>query len=346
MSRQDQFMEALFTRYRWVLHLIFWIAVLAFYVLFFGRRTSNYVQTMFFVGLLMPVTIATTYLLNYYLVPRYLLRGRYGFFLLYFGYTLVASLFLELTIAMLTFLVMAGQNTRNMSPASIDIFFLLASLLVVVFLGVAVKMLLYWRTARLDNEVLVRQKLETELKFLKVQLNPHFLFNTLNNLYYLTSQKSDKAPQAILQLSEVLDYVIHQSQHTEVPLPAELQQVDNYIELELLRYGDRVTVEKEVSGDPSLHTIGPMLLITLMENAFKHGVMNSTGSSWIRFGLDCTSDRVEVHVSNSRTSSVSGSGIGLANLKSQLMHLYGERHSLVLSDNLDQEFSVTLSIHR
>jgi hypothetical protein len=345
MTRQEQFMDTLYSRYRWMLHLIFWLAVLAFYVLFFGRQTSNYVQTMFFVGLLMPVTIATTYLLNYYLVPRYLLRNRYGLFLLYFVYTLVASLFLELTIAMLTFLVMAGQNTRNMSPASIDIFFLLASLLVVVFLGVAVKMLIHWRTARLDNEVLLRQKLETELKFLKVQLNPHFLFNTLNNLYYLASQKSDKAPQAILQLSEMLDYVIHQSQYPEVPLPAELQQVDNYIELELLRYGDRVQVVKQVSGDPNPHTIGPMLLITLMENAFKHGVMNSTGSSWIRFNVACSQERVEVQVSNSRTPVVSGSGIGLANLKSQLTHLYGEKHHLVVSDS-DNEFSVTLSISR
>ncbi len=345
MTGQEQFMDTLFSRHRWVLHLIFWLTVLVFYVVFFGRQTSNYVQTMFFVGLLMPVTIATTYVLNYYLVPRYLLRNRYGYFILYFVYTLVASLFLELIIAMLTFLVMAGQNTRNMSPASIDIFFLLASLLVVVFLGVAVKILIYWRTARLDNEVLLRQKLETELKFLKVQLNPHFLFNTLNNLYYLASQKSDKAPRAILQLSEMLDYVIHQSQYTEVPLPAELQQVDNYIELELLRYGDRVTVEKQVHGDPNPHKIGPMLLITFIENAFKHGVMNSTGSSWIRFQLNCDAQWLEVSVRNSRTPAVSGSGIGLANLKSQLMHLYGEKHRLVISDS-DSEFSVTLSINR
>ncbi len=342
MSRAGDLIDHIFTRRRWVIHLFFWLFVLAFYVIFFGRKNSNYLQTFFFVGLLMPVTIGTTYFLNYYLVPRYLMRERYGFFVLYFIYTLLGSLFLEMMIAMLTFIVMAEVNIRDMSPASIDIFFLLTSLLMVVFLGVAVKMLLHWRQSKEEYQKLMRDKVEAELRFLKVQLNPHFLFNTLNNLYYLTTQKSEKAPQAILELSEMLDYVLHQGKSVFVPLADELKQVDNYIALELLRYEDRVDVSKEIAGLTLEHTIGPMMLITLIENAFKHGVMTSAGKSWISIKVACGPDRTDITISNGWRNDFRGKGIGLDNLRSQLEHLYPEKHSMKIDMEKQGEFSVNL----
>ena len=273
MLRTHQLLDNLFNKKRWVIHVLFWVIVLFFYVVFFGRKNSAYLQTLFFVGLLMPVTIITTYFLNYYLVPRYLIKERYGHFLLYFIYTLLGSLFLETMIALLTFIGIAELRIRDMSPASVDIFFLLTSLLMVAFLAVAIKMVLHWRQSKEDYQKLMRDKVEAELKFLKVQLNPHFLFNTLNNLYYLTTEKSDKAPQAILQLSEMLDYVMHASHSTFVPLQEELKQVRNYIALEMLRYEERVDIEINVEGKMETHRMGPMMLITLVENAFKHGVM-------------------------------------------------------------------------
>ena len=333
-----------FSRQRWVIHVLFWLFVLLFYVVFFGRKNSNYLQTLFFVGLLMPVTIGTTYFLNYYLVPRYLMKERYGFFLLYFTYTLIGSLFLEMMIAMLTFIVMAGVNIRDMSPASIDIFFLLTSLLVVVFFGVAIKMLLHWRQSKEDYQKLMRDKVEAELKFLKVQLNPHFLFNTLNNLYYLTTEKSDKAPRAILELSEILDYVLHQGKSVYVPLENELKQVDNYISLESLRYEDRLKISKEITREMKGQVIGPMMLITLIENAFKHGVMKSTGKSWIIIKVACAPDRMEVNISNSWRNVPVGKGIGLENLRSQLNYLYPGKHSLEIESERKGEFSVKLTL--
>ena len=236
MSHFENIANYIFTFQRWVIHILFWLMVLGFYAVFYGRKNDDYLQTLFFVSLLMPVTVGTTYFLNYYLVPRYLMRERYGFFLLYFIYTLIGSIFLEMMIAMLTFIIMAELNIRYMSPASIDLVFLLTSLLMVVFFGVAIKMLLHWRKSKEDYERLMRDKVEAELKFLKVQLHPHFLFNTLNNLYYLTTEKTEKAPQAILQLSEMLDYVLHQGNSVFVPLDNEIKQVDNYVALELLRY--------------------------------------------------------------------------------------------------------------
>jgi sensor histidine kinase YesM len=346
MNRPTTLIDYLFTKRRWVIHFFFWMVVLLFYSIFFGRRNSNYTQTAFFVSLLMPVTIVTTYFVNYYLVPYYLMRERYGLFFLYTVYALLGSLFFEMLIAMLTFIVMAGSQTRNMSPASFDLIFLLTSLMMVVFLGVAVKMVLHWRQSKEDYQKLMREKVETELKFLKTQLNPHFLFNTLNNLYYLSTEKSERTPQAILALSEILDYVLHSGKKVSVPLKNELSQVENYISLELLRYDDRVKINKSFTGNLDDHQIGPMILITLIENSFKHGVMPSTGNSWIDFKVNGDSDKVVISLTNSRVKSQSGNGIGLQNLKRQLKHLYNENHSIQVNDQLEDEFSVNLILHK
>jgi len=278
-------------------------------------------------------------------VPRYLMRDRFGIFLLYLIYTLIAFLFLEMMISMITFIVIAEVRIKNMSPASFDFFFLLTSLLMMVFLGIAIKIILHWRKSKEDYQKLMRDKVETELKFLKAQLNPHFLFNTLNNLYYLSTEKSDKAPQAILALSEILDYVLHAGKSVLVPLREELKQVDNYIALELLRYEDRVSIETNYSGDLDRHKIGPMILITLIENAFKHGVMPVAGKAWINFRVECKEYSVVISMSNSTQVKVSGSGIGLANLKSQLNYLYND--NFVLTVNRESaEFLVKMELPR
>jgi len=346
MNRIEQFLDYIFTKHRWLIHVLFWLLVLGFYVIFFGRKNSNYLQTFFFVGLLMPVTIGTTYFLNYYLVSRYLMKERYGIFLLYFIYTLIGSLLMEMMIAMLTFIVMAEARIKDMSPASIDIFFLLTSLLMVVFFGVAVKMLLHWRTSKEDYQKLMRDKVETELKFLKAQLNPHFLFNTLNNLYYLTTEKSDKAPQAILQLSEMLDYVMHSSKSVFVPLERELKQVENYIALELLRYEDRAQIITRFSGNLNSYQIGPMILITLIENAFKHGVMPIAGKAWIHFAVTETDEGLDISIRNSTNNTKPGNGIGLENLHSQLYHLYRDEFQLKAGNTKENEFSVNLILNQ
>ena len=344
MKRFEKFIDHLFTHKRWVVHVVFWTLILLLYVVFFGRKNSNYVQTFFFVGLLMPVTVSATYFLNYFLVPRFLMKERYAFFLLYFIYTLIGAIFLEMIVAMLTFIVMAEIQIRNMSPASFDIFFLLVSLLMVVFLGVSIKLLLHWRQSREDYHKLMLDKTDTELKFLKAQLNPHFLFNTLNNLYYLALEKSDKTPKAILQLSDMLDYVMRTSKSVCVPLEDELKQVDNYIGLELLRYEDRVNVETVVTGKVSECSIGPMILITLVENAFKHGIMKMAGASWIKLSVDSSAERMIISVRNSWKNKTSGNGIGLENLRRQLNLLYGDEFQLFIESNKPKEFAVNLTI--
>jgi LytS/YehU family sensor histidine kinase len=343
MNRTANWIDYLFTRQRWVIHIFFWLFVLALYVIFFGRKNSNYLQTFFFVGLLMPVTIFTTYFLNYYLVPNYLMKDRYAYFATYFVYALIGSLFLEMMISALTFIVMAELNIHDMSPASIDLFFLLASLLMVVFLAMGIKMLLHWKKSKEDYQKLMRDKIEAELKFLKVQLNPHFLFNTLNNLYYLSIEKSDQTPKAILALSEMLDYVLHEGKSQLVSLSREVTQLRNYIELEKLRYGNRLVVELTTNGNLESVTIPPMMLITLVENSFKHGAMPTADNSWIKIAVS-NSDVLRVEIRNSWKRIAMGEGIGLTNIKSQLEILFPQKHSLEIDSSQANEFGVVLII--
>jgi sensor histidine kinase YesM len=340
----ERIADYIFRRQRWVMHVCFWGFVLVFYAVFFGRKNSNFQQTLFFVGLLMPVTIGTAYWLNYFLMPRYLMKGHHGTFLLYFIYTLIGSLFFEMMIVVFTFVIMAEVKIKTMSPASVDIVFLLTSLLMVVFSAGAIKILLHWRESKEQYQKLMRDKVETELKFLKIQLNPHFLFNTLNNLYYLAAEKSDKAPQAILQLSEMLDYVMNSSKKVFVSLSEELKQVDNYVALERLRYEDRIEIDQKIVGDPGQHTIGPMILITLVENAFKHGAMKTAGKAWIKIEIDCIENEVKASISNGWSRQQAGSGIGLQNLRSQLDHLYPRGYRFIVNDEKPGEYSVNLSL--
>jgi sensor histidine kinase YesM len=344
MTRLEIYLDAAFSKRRWVIHFMYWTTVLIWYAIFFGRQNNNYIQTFFFVGLLMPVTIGTSYFLNYFLVPRYLINERYTLFIIYFMYTLIGSVFLGMLISVLTFVIVAEFNIRNMSPASFDLFFLLTSLLMVVFLGLAIKLLLYWRKSKDVVKQLRLEKMEGELRFLKAQLNPHFLFNTLNNLYYLATQKSDLAPGAILQLSEILDYVLYTAKDKYVTIEQEWRQVQTYIALELLHYEDRLVVNARLTGNTSGCLISPMILMTLTENAFKHGVVRSKDQSWIKMHLQCLDGTISVSLSNSVSKgNTSQGGIGLENLRAQLDLLYPGRHELILEEGLD-EFNVFLTL--
>lgn len=346
MERLDHSLDLVFTRHRWVLHVIFWSIVFLWYVGFFGRQSENPLQTAFFVGLALPITILTSYFVNYFLIPRFLLRERYGFFILYFIYTLIGSIFLEMIISIASFYFVADLKTQNMSPASFDFFFMTTSLLAVVFLGMTIKLLLHWRSTKEENQRLMFEKIERELKFLKAQLNPHFLFNTLNNLYYLTTQKSDLAPAAILQLSEILDYSLYSSKAPFVPIEKEWQQLQNYIALESLHYEDRLTVDSSLNGAYDGTHLSPMMLISLMENAFKHGAMKSKGKSWIKLKVDCAPGKIHIALSNSYQPGENGKGgIGMDNLRKQLNILYPGKHDLRINTANAGEFSLTLSLH-
>ncbi len=195
---------------------------------------------------------------------------------------------------------------------------------------------------------LEQEKLENELKFLKAQINPHFLFNTLNNLYSFVVNKSPQAPEMVLKFSGVLDYLLYKSQRETVPLKEEIKTIDNFCGLEKSRYGDRLEVEYKTEGNLSV-PVSPLILLSIVENAFKHGASGDIDQPKIKINIKEKDKFIFCNVWNTK-SSYNGElndsykkGIGLANIKRQLHLLYPNNHQLILEDK-EASFNVSLTI--
>ena len=190
--------------------------------------------------------------------------------------------------------------------------------------------------------------MNAELKFLKAQVNPHFLFNTLNNLYYLATVQSSATPLVISKLSEVMRYMIYDSNHEKIDLTKEIEYMRHYIGLERLRLKDEIPVEFEVIGDTHI-MISPLILIAFLENAFKHGINPNQENCWIKAWLEVSDNRFVYTVANSkvRTSVFpeAGEGIGLNNVRRRLDLSYPGRHNLVIEDK-KISYHITLTINR
>ena len=329
---------------RWILHVFFWLAVLVFYTLFFGYKTVDYKITFSFVVVLMPVTMITTYFLNYTLLPNYLFKKRYGKFFLYFIYTLIVSFYIEMVTVMAIFILVAQLNMKELHPSNTNALIIIAGMYLVVFLGAAIKLVNLYNDNQVEIQKLKSDKIEAELKFLKAQLNPHFLFNTLNNLYSLTLERSKKAPEVVMKLSELLDYILYKCDGEEVPLRQEIVQLHNYVELEKLRYGQRLAINLNHENIPNGILIPPMLFMPLLENSFKHGVSRSMEKSWIDINFTFQGNDLRFRVSNTKhmqnDENVRG-GIGLENLKNRLELIFKDDYDLII-ENLEASFIVTL----
>lgn len=236
------------------------------------------------------------------------------------------------------FLSVAGLNMNEFHPSNTNAIYLIAGMYVVVFLGAAVKLVNLYNSNQTEIQRLKSENIEAELKFLKTQLHPHFLFNTLNNLYSLTLEKSEKASDVVLKLSELLDYILYDCNDQFVSLTKEVKQIDNYIELERLRYGKRLQISFSRVGINSKTKIPPMLLLTLLENSFKHGTSKTLDNSWINIELTVNEHFIRFNIMNSKQTvemdkpELSG-GIGLQNMKNRLKLIYKDQYSF---DTIDK----------
>lgn len=189
---------------------------------------------------------------------------------------------------------------------------------------------IHWFRQHSRIATLEKQQVQAELDVLKQQINPHFFFNTLNNLYALSLTRSAKTPEVILQLSELMRYVIYEGQKDQVQLSAEVKYMEDYLHLQKIRMHKYVDVQLDHEGhDPSLQ-ISPLLLIILIENAFKHGVEPAEGASFLHLKLQTKKDEVYFSCKNSveLSEKETTKGIGLENLRRRLQLLYPGRHTL------------------
>jgi Histidine kinase len=186
-------------------------------------------------------------------------------------------------------------------------------------------------------------KMKSELSFLKAQINPHFLFNTLNSIYSLAIKKDDKTADAVVQLSDLMRYIISNANDDIIALDKEINYINNYIELQKTRLGNTVTITYEVTGGTYGKAITPLILISFIENAFKHGV-NPNHISEICIKITTIGDYLTLHVSNNKVDSIqSDSGIGLQNTIERLSLLYPNNHVLSIDDN-PKMYIITLTL--
>ncbi len=198
-----------------------------------------------------------------------------------------------------------------------------------------------------QKKALENEKLNAELNYLKAQINPHFLFNTLHNLNYLTQVKSDQATEVIIKLSNIMRYMIYDSNKSEVALHREIDYIRDYLDLEGIRLNNQFDIEFDISEVNKEIEIAPLILIPFVENAFKHGVSDKYPDSWVKIKLSSTRDELVVNIKNSVFEPVQKeaehSGFGLENVKKRLALSYPGKFELGVNNEVSQ-FEVNLKL--
>ncbi|GHA76444.1 sensor histidine kinase [Pontibacter akesuensis] len=340
------------TQNRMLLHLVFW----SVYVVFFGLLYGSYIDDYYYAFMVelveLPFKMGLVYFNMYYLLPRYLLQKRYLEFFVYLLLLLVA-IGAVMQFVLMPFLIHPLFCSATCTEDNLNLYRFIKNMMnvsYVVAISAVIALLKNWYSHQQSARNLTQDKLEAELQFLKAQIHPHFLFNTLNSLYSLTLKKSDNAPEVVLKLSGLMDYMLYEANAAMVPLEKELNYIKNYIALEQVRYGDRVDVQFSATGSIAGRQVAPMLLLPFVENAFKHGVSTETKNAWIRIDVRVTEEELVLLVENckcgdkaSKCSRDMASGIGLKNLQRRLELLYEERYELEIEDEPDS-YSARLSI--
>jgi LytS/YehU family sensor histidine kinase len=196
------------------------------------------------------------------------------------------------------------------------------------------KLFKYWfkkQQAWLQAE---KEKVTAELQLLKAQVHPHFLFNTLNNIYSFSLEQSPKTPGLILKLSSLLSYMLYDCKGEEVLLEKEIEIMKNYIDLEKERYGNKIEISWDIEGDVKDKYIAPLLLLPFLENAFKHGTSEQLEKPWLSVDLSVRHNILKCKIANSKNEYIpfSKNGIGIQNVKKRLAFIYPARHELKLND--------------
>lgn len=333
----------------WVWHVLFWLGYLLVKLFVVEYFRENF-ATVFLVELIsLPLKMFLVYALIFYLIPKLLLNKQYLKFtvwlvaLVFFAAVArrLTDIYITYPISMLYFdkgeLWDYGTAFRN-----------LVFVYPVVGLATAIYLMSHWIKDYQMRTQLQREKLETELKYLKAQVHPHFLFNTINNIYSLSLDQSPKTSQALLELSDLLSYMLYECNVDRISLKKEIELIENYINLERLRYSERLDLQFRTSGNIEEVSIAPLILLPFVDNCFKHGAGDSMAECFVHFDLSVEEGVLILNLKNSIDNTIEKpqgkSGIGLANAKKRLEGEYPERYKLEITEATDQ-YEVKLTIN-
>lgn len=337
-------------RYRWGWHLLFWVVIFCTYWLTNAGFMGFYFQELLWSLTLLPVRMIGTYVYIYWILPFATEKKKFAVFGVL---TAIHSFLYGLAIWM-------TYKYTNLFPEMFDFSKLpvwnllhilnkLVSNYGIPVLASAIVIFKKWYINEVKSKKLTEEKMAAELNFLKSQIHPHFLFNTLNNLYALTLIKSDKTPDMVLKLSDLLDYMIYKSNEDFVPLEKELEVLVSYVELEKMRYNERLDLQFDITGNSSGYQIAPLILLPFVENCFKHGASIDRSSPFIRISVEIGASFLILHAVNSLPKKKigdgeQGQGIGLAIVRRRLELIYPRQHELDIRQEAET-FSVKLIIN-
>lgn len=336
-----------------VIHILYWTLFVLIGAFIFSYK-QNFPYTFFLMNFLvhLPVFMLFTYGIIYYLVPSLLLKRKYLLFFTTLIIITCVAAFLRILVSRYGYYALfIPEVLRPKVWFSVDIYFI--NLIWIIGPTVFFAMFKYYKnwinSQAIANEA-ERKQLSSELQVLKAQLNPHFLFNTFNNLYVLALQKSDQTPVLISKMSDLFHYILYECNTVEVPVSKEIKLITDYIEFEGLRYSDRLSITFGKDIEHEDFTIPPMLLYTFVENCFKHGCSNDPNSPWIKLIIRVRDNRFEFEASNSipetnlNKKELSG-GVGLKNIKRRLELIYPQNHILEINRKTN-EFHIRLEIYK
>ncbi len=339
-----------YVNWRWIgRHSLFWtieILLVSLQTMLSGLTTSfNIIVGIQF----LPLNLLNTYSLLYGVLPFLLHKRLLKFWVLLLLWCVNFFWIIYLFSNYIAIPLNTGQSIINTISStyqsnSIIIIFVQASTAIV---AASLKLGRYWYQKEQHNQQLTQETAVVELHVLKAQIHPHFLFNTLNNIYALTLTESDKAPDIVGKLSELLHYMLNECNAPHVPLQAEIAAMQQYIDLEKLRYDNRLRVTVDIAGDVLNKQISPLLLLPFVENAFKHGPSQQIGAAYIHVQCRVVDNDFIFTVTNSKNATGSPAskfgGIGLKNGQKRLALLYPNQHSLLIRPEKDR-YEVELTI--
>lgn len=345
-------------RKRLLRHLIFWGICLAVLTFMFSVGLSGYSLAFKLVLMLFPIHIAYYYTVSALIIPKFLYRRNFialsvSFILAcaFFTccYRLIEIFFADPYLFKQLKLINPDFKWKKIEGTFAEQFFngqymihALEQSNTIIWGGLLIKFVGMWYDRK-------QMALNSELNFLKAQIHPHFLFNTLNNLYALTLNNSPASPNVVLDLSQILRYMLYECNTDYVLLKKDVEIIKNYIALEQLRYGDKLDLNLKIKGEITGQHIAPLLMIPLIENAFKHGASEMIDDAWINIVLEVEPTSIKLKVSNSKPMEHQQGyrshfgKIGLANVRKRLELIYPETHHLMIHDEEDM-FAVILHI--
>ncbi|MBP1223819.1 sensor histidine kinase [Flavobacterium sp. 1355] len=334
-------------------HIIFWLTYFVFNTFRWGSYFNDYVYSLKTNLLGFPIHMALCYLNIFVLMPNLIYKKKYLLYVI----AVLSAIFIMVVLKFNLTYILITHNVWPEGPETIDklslnytIDMMMGELYVMTFVT-AIKITFDFLKEQKRVTDLEKSQLETELLFLKSQISPHFFFNTLNNIYSLSVEKSNKTPKIVLKLSELMRYMLYDTRTQKQSLENEILCIQNYLDLERIRNDDRLEVNMSVSGDIHDKEISPIILLTFIENAFKHGVNKNTGKvkidisfkvkeDFLYFTISNPTPEITAHTDNFNKSS----GIGIENVKKRLELGYNKDDYKLSFKNKNNIFVVKLII--